>query len=210
MRIDEEDRGSYNRRQNLNQPRRSNNKNWLIILSFLALVAIIIGLLRVNLLTGETPIDDIAEQVKSDNSANPVAKIANNQNIAATKIQELSQEINELQDLKKQVEFLVGANQRDNAQFRKIDTELENLSTTLASLERNINSLSSKIEQLDTQMQAELVKQSETNSLANENLDKIRTDLINLNSLYNSQLESIDELESNLININGRVTELER
>ena len=217
MRLEEGDISRHGR-----QARRDNkgsgNKIWLIVLVVIAIGVAVFGFYR-----GFSPFSlDFISSSQSGSGENVEDKATSPLTDALEDVRSSAIEATiTMEELKKQIEFLVGANTRDNTQFRKINGQIQQvnqrisklsseISAELNNLRKGIRTVEDQIEGFDTQLQSGQERQSEINNLETENIEKLRSDLINLNSLYTNQLDRISELERNLVNINSRVTDLER
>ncbi len=215
--MDKYDTDRYRRQSKNSGNKEPNSRRWLPLLSVLAVVAILLGAWRIGLF--ESPGDSTIQQASEADTAPPASD--NQAQTAPESASRVSESINELND---KVNFLVGANQRDNSQFRKINEELQKIKNGLGGLEDSIGALqrriatlesrsaqlASNIENLDSRMQAEIIKFNETNAEETEALEKINNDIQNLDALSRSQAQSVEQVENYLNNINTRVTNLER
>lgn len=218
MRMDKYDTDRYRRQSKNSGDKEPNSRRWLPLLSVLAVAAILLGAWRIGLFDS-SPGDSTIQQASEADTAPPTS--ANQAKSAPRDASRISVSINELND---KIDFLVGANQRDNSQFKKVNEELQKIRNGLGGLEDSIgvlqrriatlesrsSQLASNIENLDSRMQAEIIKFNETNAEETEALEKINNDIQNLDALSRSQAQSVEQVENYLNNINTRVTNLER
>lgn len=217
MRIDEHDVGRYRRQDQKSGPGKSNNNKWSPLILALVAVVALVAVWRMGIFDASSPAPVV------DASSTPAPAPVNNQEVA-NEVDSISAVVKELAG---QVEFLVGANQRDNQQFLKVSNELKQIRNGLGGLDERVkaiegrlsslassvsraNSLASSIERVDSQGQAEIAKLKEINAEITENFEKLSKDIVNLNALYNNQAQSVQQVESYLNSINARVTNLER
>ena len=215
--MDKYDTDRYRRQSKNSGDKEPNSRRWLPLLSMLAVAAILLGAWRIGLFDSS---GDSAIQQASEADTAPTTS-ANQAKAAPGDASRVSASINELND---KIDFLLGANQRDNSQFKKVNEELQKIRNGLGGLEDSIgvlqrriaalesrsSKLASNIENLDSRMQAEIIKFNETNAEETETLEKINNDIQNLGALSRSQAQSVEQVENYLNNINTRVTNLER
>lgn len=225
MKIDEHDVGRYRRQDQKGNHDKDKNRKWLPMMTMLLIIVALFGAWRMGIFGSS---NQSATEIPVDGNSPPTVNTQNQEELLRQAIAgDISNFATSIQDLSDKVNFLIGANQRDNQQFKKVSSDLQQIRNGLGGLDQRITAIESNInkltpnlgkvdaltagiENLDSRIQADITKITENNIEITENFEKISQDLINLDALSRNQAQSIKELENYLNTINSRVTNLER
>ena len=195
MKIADDDISSYRRSGNRKPKGGGGSRTALLLGTFVVLSLVVVF----ALLEGGYILPNLGQ-------SQPAATASENQEPEVT-VGDLSESQDQiagsLEELAEQVKFLVGANDRDNAQFRKVAQSLKNL-------EKNLNTYSDNIAKIDSRLQVEISKRDERINLVQKLVEDLRADMDKLGNSVNSQADGLKEVTEFLENINARVISLER